>query len=128
MLFRSNLLAGESVLPAVFHCAAGKDRTGILSALLLGVLGVDDAVIAADYGLTEQAMARLVVWAREHQPELAELYTNMPMRFAAADPEAMRVILADINASHGSIENYTRAIGVTLESIDALRRALLSSR
>ena len=123
-----NLLAGESVLPAVFHCAAGKDRTGILSALLLGVLGVDEAVIAADYGLTEQAMARLVVWAREHQPELAELYANMPMRFAASDPEAMRVILADISASHGSIESYTRDIGVTLESIDALRRALLSSR
>ncbi|MEY4068754.1 MAG: tyrosine-protein phosphatase, partial [Actinobacteria bacterium] len=120
-----NLLASESVLPAVFHCAAGKDRTGILSALVLGVLGVDGEVIAADYGLTEQSMQRLVVWAREHQPELAELYENMPARFAAADPAAMRVILADIKASHGSIEGYVRAIGVTDSSIASLRSALL---
>ncbi|NBO05995.1 MAG: tyrosine-protein phosphatase [Actinobacteria bacterium] len=120
-----NLLASHSVLPAVFHCAAGKDRTGILSALVLGTLGVDAEVIAADYGLTEQSMQRLVVWAREHQPELAELYEKMPARFAAADPAAMRVILADIEASHGSVEGYVRAIGVTEASIASLRNTLL---
>ncbi|MGA0136114.1 MAG: tyrosine-protein phosphatase, partial [Ilumatobacteraceae bacterium] len=65
------LLSRRSVLPAVFHCAAGKDRTGILAALVLGALGVDAATIAADYGLTQDAMQRLLVWARDHHPELA---------------------------------------------------------
>jgi hypothetical protein len=49
----------------------------------------------------------------------------MPARFAAADPAAMRVILADIEASHGSVEGYVRAIGVTEASIASLRNTLL---
>jgi hypothetical protein len=92
---------------------------------VLGTLGVDAEVIAADYGLTEQSMQRLLIWAREHQPELAELYEKMPARFAAADPAAMRVILADIEASDGSVEGYVRAIGVTDASIVSLRDTLL---
>lgn len=123
-----SLLAQQSVLPAVFHCAAGKDRTGILAALILGALGVDESIIAADYGLTEQAMQRLVVWARVHQPELAEIYANMPMRFAAADPRAMTVILADITSKHSSVYNFVREIGVSDETIAALARSVLTPR
>ena len=122
------LLASENVLPAVFHCAAGKDRTGILSALILGSLGVSEDFIAADYGLTEQAMHRLIVWAREHQPELAELYAKMPARFAAADPRAMSVILDEIVARYGSIRDYVREIGVSEDSLAALERGLLTTR
>jgi protein-tyrosine phosphatase len=112
----------------VFHCAAGKDRTGILSALVLGSLRVDPAIIAADYGLTEHAMQRLVVWAREHQPELAELYAKMPPRFAAADPRAMSVILADIMRDHGSVREYARAIGVSEATLARLESELLAPR
>ena len=49
--------AGETY-PAVFHCAAGKDRTGILAALVLGLLGVPDEVIAEDYALSRDGMVR----------------------------------------------------------------------
>jgi len=122
------LLASNRVLPAVFHCAAGKDRTGILSALVLGALGVDHDVIAADYGLTEQAMQRLVTWAREHQPDLADLYSRMPAKFAAADPKAMRVILDDVSSKHGSIRNFVREIGVADAAIRSLADALLTPR
>jgi len=122
------LLADASVLPAVFHCAAGKDRTGILSALVLGSLRVDSDIIAADYGLTQQAMQRLIVWAREHQPELADLYAKMPPRFAAADPRAMAVILADIERDHGSVRDYARAIGVSGAALERLEDELLTPR
>jgi len=122
------LLAEEEVLPAVFHCAAGKDRTGILSALVLGSLGVSEQIIAADYGLTEDAMRRLIVWAGEHQPELAELYAKMPARFAAADPRAMTIILDDLTSQHGSVRNYVREIGVTEETVNALARNVLTPR
>lgn len=122
------LLSGGESLPAVFHCAAGKDRTGILSALVLGALGVDDRIIAADYGLTEQAMQRLVEWARVHQPELAEVYAKMPARFAAADPRAMTVILGDLVSAHGSVRNYVHEIGVDDSTIAALERGLLTTR
>ena len=121
------LLAESDVLPAVFHCAAGKDRTGILSALVLGSLGVPDDIIAADYGLTERAMQRLVVWAREHQPELADVYARMPARFAAADPRAMKVILSDISSTHGSVRNFVHEIGVDDDTIRSLSRSLLTA-
>jgi protein-tyrosine phosphatase len=122
------LLAQQSALPAVFHCAAGKDRTGVLAALILGALGVDESIIAADYGLTEQAMQRLVVWARVHQPDLAEIYAKMPTRFAAADPRAMSVILADITSKHSTVRNFVREIGVSDETIAALARSVLTPR
>lgn len=122
------LLADGDALPAVFHCAAGKDRTGILSALVLGTLGVNGAVIAADYGLTEAAMGRMVAWAGRHQPELAELYARMPARFAAADPRAMTVIIDDLAARHGTIRDYVREIGVADDVVAALSRRLLTTR
>ena len=50
--------------PLVFHCFAGKDRTGILTALVLGLLGVADDDIAADYALSAAAMHRLLDWLR----------------------------------------------------------------
>ena len=121
------LLAATDTLPAVFHCAAGKDRTGLLSALVLGSLGVADDFIAADYGLTERAMRRLIAWANQHHPELADVYAKMPPRFAAADPRAMRVILSDISAAHGSVRGYVREIGVSDEVIDTLSQRLLAT-
>lgn len=119
-----NLLSQQSVLPAVFHCAAGKDRTGILAALVLGVLGVDESIIAADYGLTRSATTRLRTWARQHQPELADLYDRMPPRFTAADPRAMTIILNDITSRYGSVRNYVREIGVSDDAVRAMSDAL----
>ena len=52
----SRILAQPGALPAVFHCAAGKDRTGILAGLLLSSLGVSDDDVVADYALTAEAM------------------------------------------------------------------------
>jgi protein-tyrosine phosphatase len=121
------LLAHQQTLPAVFHCAAGKDRTGMLAALILGILGVRNETIAADYGLTESAMRRLVEWASVHQPELAELYASMPARFASADPRAMMIILQQLTERHGSVRNYVREIGVDDETIRALERSLLTT-
>lgn len=54
-------LAQEGQLPAVIHCAAGKDRTGIVSALILRALGVPDATIVADYALTDRNVMRVIL-------------------------------------------------------------------
>ena len=45
-------LAEPDARPAIYHCAGGKDRTGVISALLLGIAGVPDEVIAEDYALS----------------------------------------------------------------------------
>ena len=54
------VLAGPDALPAVFHCAAGKDRTGLMAALVLGALGVEAHDVVADYALTQPTMERFI--------------------------------------------------------------------
>jgi protein-tyrosine phosphatase len=123
-----HVLAQTDSLPAVFHCAAGKDRTGVLAALLLSSLGVDDAQICADYGLTKDAMRRSIAWSKVHRPELAERYATIPKAYLAADPRAMQIILAELAQRHGSVRNYVREIGVADNTVDALSNLLLESR
>jgi len=123
-----HVLAQTDSLPAVFHCAAGKDRTGVLAALLLSSLGVDDAQICADYGLTKDAMRRSIAWSKVHRPELAERYATIPKAYLAADPRAMQIILAELAQRHGSVRNYVREIGVADNTVDALSDLLLESR
>ena len=60
-------------LPAVFHCSAGKDRTGVLAALVLSVLGVPDEVVAADYHLSASAVVKLVEWMHIARPDRYEV-------------------------------------------------------
>ena len=122
-----HVLAQTDSLPAVFHCAAGKDRTGVLAALLLSSLGVDDAHICADYGLTQDAMRRSIAWSKVHRPELAERYANIPKAYLAADPRAMQIILTELAQKHGSVRNYVREIGVADATVEALGNLLLES-
>ena len=107
------VLAGPNALPAVFHCAAGKDRTGLLAALLLGSLGVSQADILADYALTVEGMARFREWAAREWPEWTKRMASIPPAYSAALPEAMGHILDGLRAEHGSIRAYVRSIGVT---------------
>ncbi|MFM7763508.1 MAG: tyrosine-protein phosphatase [Acidimicrobiaceae bacterium] len=119
------LIADQDILPAVFHCAAGKDRTGVLAAFILSILGVPNEIISADYGKTVDGMKRLIEWAKVRQPELADAYANMPARFAASDPRAMTIILSDLDTKYGSVQNYLREIGVDEKTFAALRADLL---
>lgn len=119
-------LAEPDALPAVFHCAAGKDRTGLLAALLLGSLGVSHDDIVDDYALTVEGMQRFRVWAAREWPEWFERMASMPPAFTAALPDAMRHIVDEICDGHGSIRNYVRSIGVTDATLAALESVLLA--
>ncbi len=119
-------LAETDALPAVFHCAAGKDRTGLLAALLLGALGVSHDDIVADYVLTVEGMARFQIWAAREWPEWAERMASMPPAFHAALPDAMRHIVDELCAEHGTIRNYVRSIGVSDNTLARLESVLLA--
>jgi protein-tyrosine phosphatase len=119
-------LALPGALPAVFHCAAGKDRTGLLAAMVLGALGVPDDVIVADYALTAAGMERMKRWAAATNPEMYARWQSMPAVYAASEPEAMVRTLADVNAAHGSVRAYVRSLGVTAAEVAELERLLLA--
>ena len=106
--------------PVVFHCAAGKDRTGILAALILGGLGVDDATICADYDLTNAAMERMRRWVESSRPEMRARMHGAPSYMMAARSEAIAVLLDDIRRSHGSVREFLSAIGVGSVLLDEL--------
>lgn len=109
------LIADTDAAPLVFHCFAGKDRTGIVAALTLALLGVSDETIAEDFALSEPADQAL----RAH-------FGKEPNRVAVSPPEAMLGFLSDLRSSHGSIEAYAKWTGVTDEHIAALRAHLLA--
>lgn len=110
--------------PAVFHCAAGKDRTGILTMLILGGLGADREVIAEDFGLTRAGMDRMRAWLADNNPDaLADMDTR-PAHMFGAHPEAMRQILTDLDDQHDGVRGYLRSIGVGDAMLDDLATRL----
>jgi protein-tyrosine phosphatase len=118
-------LAAPDALPAVFHCAAGKDRTGLLAALLLGSVGVGHDDIVSDYALTALVTRQLFERVAARSPEMAERLRHAPKALFSADPAAMRATLADVDRIHGSISNYLRHIGVEPNTITRLQETLL---
>ncbi len=119
------LLSEPARTPAVFHCAAGKDRTGVLAALLLSLLGVDDDTVVADYVLSAAGMGRMTDFIRQVNPERASAMVDQPRAFLTAPAEAMQLFLADLRHRHGSVAGYAATVGVTPDTVDALRDTLL---
>ncbi|MGW0908333.1 tyrosine-protein phosphatase [Streptomyces sp. NPDC002853] len=109
--------------PQVFHCASGKDRTGLLAALVLALLGVEEDVIAEDFALTELATDRLIAdWKAGHP----DRHLNWP-GYGRAPEEIMRLFLADLTDTHGSVRDYAvEQLGVDDALIDRLRTRLLN--
>jgi protein-tyrosine phosphatase len=123
-------LADETRLPAVFHCAAGKDRTGMVAALLLSVLGVPEQDILDDYELTSRyrtserlnAVMERLRTERGVPPEVAAGILRTPRW-------AMQSVLADIRQNYGDVEQYLIGPAALDPSVpDRLRRLLLTER
>jgi protein tyrosine/serine phosphatase len=116
-------LAQEANLPAVIHCAAGKDRTGVTVALLLRLLGVPDEAIVLDYALTDRNMVRLI-----ERLELSGAIPDgvtYPPHFLRAAPETMEAFLAALDHTWGSVDAYLTGAGVMEDHIATLRHRLL---
>lgn len=117
-------LAGEGV--HLFHCSAGKDRTGWTAALLLHLAGVADDVIEADYLLTneyaEASRAAILEQIVAHLgPEKAEVYQPV----LVADADYLRTSYAAVEASYGDRATYLReGLGLGDDVLDALRARL----
>jgi protein-tyrosine phosphatase len=117
-----DLLAESGTYPAVFYCAAGKDRTGIVAALILRAIGVSDDDIVADYMLTQPTSPERRE-ARMRELGLENLQLN-PKLFEASD-EAMRTLLSTIDETHGSVEGYLTMCGIESRTIERVQDHLL---
>jgi protein-tyrosine phosphatase len=108
----------------LIHCYAGKDRTGLVVAMLLSLAGVDDEDIADDYALTALNLEPLIVdWLDEMTSDEAERERLRVL--AQPDREAMLDSLAHVRGRHGSVEAYLRLHGVTDGDMERIRRRLV---
>jgi protein-tyrosine phosphatase len=115
--------SGDS-LPAVFHCSAGKDRTGVLAALILAFLGVPDETIVEDYCLSAEAMARLLERLKAEYPDsVAEVERYAPAVLQVM-PETMEEFLAGLRAEYGSYDALAESLRV-VDAVAGLRRTVL---
>jgi protein-tyrosine phosphatase len=118
-------IIAEDQHPVVFHCAAGKDRTGILAAILLASLGVPDEVIATDYQLSDPAMERFVAWATTNSPVEAADMATLPDWLTKSPETLILTFLQQVRARYGSIEDYLTDVGLEEEVVPVLRDRLL---
>ena len=107
----------------LIHCLAGKDRTGIAVALLLGLVGVSDADIAADYALSEASLAAELEAALAAAPDDNE--RARLVRSYDARPETMLATLAHLRARYGGAQAYLARAGLSEADVDRIRARLL---
>ncbi|UNO41513.1 tyrosine-protein phosphatase [Streptomyces sp. MST-110588] len=88
--------------PVAFHCASGKDRTGLLAALVLALLGVPEQHIIDDFALTERATEGLLADWRADHPGQEPSWPG----YGRAPADIMRLFLAALADAHGSVHHY----------------------
>jgi protein-tyrosine phosphatase len=111
--------------PLLFHCAAGKDRTGVVAAFLLSLVGVARAEIVEDYHATAGAMAAFLEWLRVEHPEAVDSMTAQPPEYLEAPPGAMAAFLDVVDERWGSMAGYAASIGVEADVVSRLRTVLV---
>ncbi|MEV6099324.1 tyrosine-protein phosphatase [Nocardia sp. NPDC051981] len=107
----------------LFHCAAGKDRTGVLAAVLLDSVGVPAEAIAHDYALTNERIQKV----RDRLDALPS-YEGLPQTntgILAVSPEVMLGFLRNLRAEHGGAANWLLANGLSESELQRLREVLV---
>lgn len=102
----------------LFHCTAGKDRTGLISALLLSLAGVRRADILADYQISELYLADIMQKIRSVVPDLSPFA-------GASKSEYMEGCLDLLVETYGSIPAYLYSSGLTEQELERIRAKLL---
>jgi protein-tyrosine phosphatase len=119
-------LCAADALPALVHCSAGKDRTGVVIALALAALGVPDQVIAADYALSS------VYLDPDRTPAIGQVQAStglgdgLTRQLMTSPPALILDTLAWVRAASGSVDGYLREHGLGPEDLAELRGALIA--
>jgi len=119
------VIADPANHPIVFHCAVGKDRTGMLAAMLLTLLGAKEADIIEDYTLSEPYMDELFAKIKSTPPKDGERPMDIPDYFWKASATSMEILLNTLRKEYGSIEGYLTEMGMPADLPEKLKKALL---
>lgn len=104
---------------ALFHCTAGKDRTGVVAMLLLNLAGVQDSDIIADYSVTEIYMRNVFSSQLEGHTE------EIPEYVFRSIPQSMVRVLQHLKETFGNAEQFLQTAGLAQEKIDILKEKMM---
>lgn len=122
------ILTDPSSYPAVVCCPSGVDRTGIVTALVLGLLGVPDDVVVGDYTASREATLRRMGRLRfEHPTAVRHDLDRYGPGLLGVVPEAMARFLRLVQAEHGSVAGYAESLDMA-GAVPYLHAALLHAR
>jgi protein-tyrosine phosphatase len=118
------IFADPQHYPVLFHCGAGKDRTGVMAAMVLKLLGVSDADVVGDYLFTEAAMVEIKNRVVSN-PAARDEVKNLPDFHWWAKPEYMQTFLDGLKESYGGAAGYLKKHRAEKTLVKRLEKALL---
>jgi protein-tyrosine phosphatase len=119
-------LCDGAALPGLVHCTAGKDRTGLVAALVLDVVGVPDEIIAADYALSNAHADPGAASAISRIRAASGVGRWLDLGALGASPQVIRDALARVRDQAGSTAGYLLGNGLTRSDLGSLRAALVA--
>ncbi len=115
-------LLQPGITPAVVHCTSGKDRTGLVAAVILLALDAPRAEITADYVMTHNRIEKIDFFTDSADPHAIDVVM-------AADPAYLAAALAAMESEFGSVASYLReAVGMTFDKRRRLQALLVDGR
>jgi protein-tyrosine phosphatase len=119
-------LCADGALPGLVHCSAGKDRTGLVVAVILGALGVPDDVIAADYALSAGYIGEGASGVLGRLKAIGGLAHRLDLGVLGSPPGLIASALARMRAQAGSVAGYLARHGLAEGDLQVLRASLVT--
>jgi protein tyrosine/serine phosphatase len=114
--------------PAVFHCAAGKDRTGVVAAILLSAVGVTRDAVVADFMETESVLPDIIAYL-QRRPAYADIVLRFPPGTMDVDPNFMIGFLDHVEQTYGAMSSWLiEHARVPADSVARLEQLLVEPR
>lgn len=120
----ARLLARSDTGALLVHCALGKDRTGVVIAVLLAALGVERSAILDDYALTNDVVD-VVLPKLADTLQISDHIAAIPLAARAAEPAALAALLDHLERDHGGAAAWLKAGGMEQFELDLLHRRLI---
>ncbi|MEA2312519.1 MAG: protein-tyrosine phosphatase [Solirubrobacteraceae bacterium] len=120
-------LGSQVALPALVHCSAGKDRTGLLVGLIHSWLGVPDDVVAEDYARSAELLHADTDEAIDKQQVALGVNVRDRPDLLEARPEWIVDALEEVRRTHGGAGDYLIANGAHPDDLGRLRAALVDA-
>lgn len=118
-------LLNSAAGPTLVHCAAGKDRTGVLVAVLLRAAGVPREAVLEDYLRTEQNVPALLEQLARDLSLLNEEDRLQAQHLAGTSASALRSVLDELDTASGGVSGWLQAGGVSDSTLRTWRRRLV---